>query len=99
MEKINFVEYLIYNNIDVNKLSKLVTVTTKVDEDNDMIQIYVEDVCVAGGNYSDIYDGCETHPYIGDYNNDDELLDCLKHGFLSINLNVTFKKGVFSYDD
>lgn len=91
----NFQDFLIYCGFDITTLPQLVTVTTNYDEEHDMIQILIEDICVHGGGYSDIHNGCFPHPYIGDYNNEDEFINLLKNGLISLNLNVTFKKGLF----
>lgn len=81
----NFNEFILYCDIDLDNLPKLITITTNVDEDHDMIQIMIEDVCLIHmGRYS---------YYVN------ELIQILKNGFLDLNFNVTFKKGEFSYGD
>lgn len=98
-EKPNFKEFLTHCGINPNDLPKLVTITEMHDDSCDMIHINIENVCVQGGNIGDIYNGCISHPYIGEYDNEDEFIDLLKNHILDLGHNVTIKYEDYEYED
>lgn len=96
-EKIKFVDFLEDCGIVIAELPKVVTVAKNYDEEYDMIQICVEGIPVQGGHYGDIYDGCVEHPYIGDYENENEFMGLLYDHLTDLGYEVKFETGEFSY--